>query len=84
MKKRFGVVKSYEEWCTPVLVENTLEILDSEIPRLKDKIRMVYLSFTTDPFMYKYDEVSNMSLLAIQKCNAAGIPCSVLTKGVLD
>lgn len=83
MAKRFGKAKSYEEWCTPKLVENALEILDKEIPRLKDKIKSVQLCFTTDPFMVGYDEVSNMSLQIIQKLNANGIKCVTLTKGIL-
>ena len=83
MKKRFGIINSYEEWCNPALVENTLELLDIEIPRYKDKIKMLHLCFTTDPFMYRYDEVQKMSLEAIKRVNAAGINCSVLTKGIL-
>lgn len=83
MKKRFGDIASYEEWCEPALVENTLEILDEEIPKFKSKIHMLHLCFTTDPFMYEYNEVGDMSLAAIKKLNAAGIPCSVLTKGIL-
>ena len=83
MAKRFGKVASYEEWLEPRLVSNTLEILDQEIPRLKDKIQSVQLCFTTDPFMYGYDEIKAMSLAAIQKLNAAGIKCTVLTKGLL-
>lgn len=82
-KKRFGTVKSYQEWCKPKLVSNTLEILDREIPRLKAKIKSVQLCFTTDPFMYGYDEVGDMSMSAIKKLNAAGIRCTVLTKGLL-
>lgn len=82
-KKRFGEVKSYEDWCEPALVENTLELLDAEIPKFKDKIKMLHLCFTTDPFMYEYPEVQEMSIAAIKKLNAAGIKCSVLTKGVL-
>lgn len=83
MAKRFGKVASYEEWLEPRLVSNTLEILDQEIPHLKDKIQSVQLCFTTDPFMYGYDEIKAMSLAAIQKLNAAGIKCTVLTKGLL-
>lgn len=82
-KKRFGMVKSYEEWLEPYLVSNTLEILDKEIPRLKDKIQSVQLCFTTDPFMYEYDEICEMSLAAIKKLNDAGIVCTTLTKGIL-
>lgn len=83
MKKRFGQVKSYEEWLTPYLVSNTLELLDKEIPRLRSKIDSVHLCFTTDPFMYEYDEIAEMSIAAIKKLNSAGIKCTVLTKGVL-
>ena len=39
LKKRFGQIKSYEQWIEPVLVSNTLELLDKEIPRLKEKIQ---------------------------------------------
>ncbi|MEW8994380.1 radical SAM protein [Clostridium sp.] len=83
MKKRFGVVKSYDEWCKPKLVENTLELLDNEIPRLKDKIKSVQLCFATDPFMYGYEKICQMAIDAIKKLNGANIKCSVLTKGVL-
>ena len=83
MAKRFGKVKTYEEWCEPSLVENALEILDKEIPKLKDKIESVHLCFTSDPFMYGYDEISEMSLAIIKKLNLHGIKCTVLTKGVL-
>jgi hypothetical protein len=57
MKKRFGQVKTYEDWLKPYLVSNTLEILDKEIPRLKGRINHVQLCFTTDSFMYGYDDV---------------------------
>lgn len=83
LKRRFGQVHSYEEWLRPRLVSNTLEILDKEIPRLKHKIKSVQLCFTTDPFMYGYDEICEMSVKAISKLNAAGIKCVVLTKGIL-
>ncbi|MGN0805327.1 MAG: radical SAM protein [Candidatus Coproplasma sp.] len=81
--KRFGKAKTYEEWCTPKLVENALEILDKEIPKLEDKIQSVQLCFTTDPFMYGYNEVTEMSLQIIKKLNEAGIKCTALTKGLL-
>ena len=83
MAKRFGKIKTYEEWCQPKLAENAIEILDKEIPKLKDKIKSVHLCFTTDPFMYGYDEVSNMSIEIIKKLNSEGIKCTVLTKGIL-
>lgn len=83
MKRRFGQVKSYEEWLEPYLVSNTLELLDRELPKLKDKIKSVQLCFTTDPFMYGYGEIAEMSLAAIERLNAARVKCTVLTKGVL-
>lgn len=82
-KKRFGNVTSYEDWCAPALVQNTLELLDHELPKFKNKIKTLHLCFTTDPFMYEYDEIQEMSIAAIQKANDAGVKCSVLTKGIL-
>ena len=82
MKKRFGQIKTYEQWIEPRLVSNTLDLLDDEIPRLKEKIKSVQLCFTTDPFMYGFDEVTQVSLAAIAKLNAAGIKCTTLTKGI--
>lgn len=83
LAKRFGKAKTYEDWVKPCLATNALEILDKEIPRLKSKIKSVHLCFTTDPFMYGYDEIGNMSLQILKKLNAAGIKCTVLTKGIL-
>ena len=54
LKKRFGQIKDYEQWLEPCLVSNTLELLDREIPRLRDKIQSVHLCFSTDPFMNSY------------------------------
>lgn len=82
-KKRFGQISSYEEWIQPSLVSNTLELLDKEIPKLKNKIKSVQLCFTTDPFMYEYEEIAKMSLAAIKKLNESRIKCTVLTKGIL-
>lgn len=83
MAKRFGKAKTYEEWCEPQLVENAIEILGKEIPKLKDKIKSVHLCFSTDPFMYGYDEVAQMSIAIIKKLNVSGIKCTALTKGIL-
>ena len=83
MAKRFGKVKTYEDWCEPKIVSNALEILDKEIPKLKDKITSVQLCFSTDPFMYGFDEVKDLSLNIIEKLNNADIKCTVLTKGLL-
>jgi len=49
----------------------------------KGKIQSVHLCFTTDPFMCGYEEIKTMSLTAIEKLNASGIKCTVLTKGLL-
>lgn len=83
LKKRFGQIKTYKEWIQPYLVSNTLELLNTELPKLKNKIKSVHLCFTTDPFMYHYDEIAEMSLNAIRLINSFDIPCTVLTKGLL-
>lgn len=82
MKKRCGVIKTYDEWIKPKIVSNALELLDKEIPKLKHKIKVVHLCFTTDPFMYKQPEITKLTLDIIAKLNANGIRCTVLTKGI--
>jgi len=82
MAKRFGKVKNYSEWIKPKIVKNALELLDKEIPKYKDQIRFVHLCFMTDPFMYKYPEVQELTLKIINKLNSNGIRCTVLTKGI--
>ncbi len=83
MAKRFGKIKSYEEWCDPKLVINAIEILQKEIPKMKEKINSVQLCFTTDPFMYGYPEVTELSIKIIRLLNDFGIKCTALTKGIL-
>ena len=81
MKKRCGIVKTYEEWCRPKIVSNALELLDAEIPRHKDKIKYVHMCFSTDPFMYDQPKITDLSLKIIDKLNENDIRCTVLTKG---
>lgn len=83
MAKRFGKVKTYEDWIEPKLVKNIDEILDKEIPKLKNKIDNVQLCFTTDPFMFNYDDICNASIHIIKKLNKNNIKCSALTKGII-
>jgi len=82
LKKRFGDIKSYEDWLEPRLVENYKEILLEELPKLKDKIDTLHLCFTTDPFMYGYPEITNASMEILSMIADQGIKASVLTKGV--
>lgn len=83
MAKRFGKVKSYKEWIHPQIVENTMQLLAKELPRFKDKINLLHLCFTTDPFMYGYEDICQLSMQVLQRANAHSIRCSVLTKGIL-
>jgi DNA repair photolyase len=83
MAKRFGHVKSYQEWLEPKLVSNAIELLDQELPKLKEKIKSVQLCFMTDPFMDSYPEVGEMSLKIINRINRDNIKCVILTKGTL-
>lgn len=82
MKKRCGVIKTYEEWCQPKIVSNALELLDKEIPKYKNRIKYVHMCFSTDPFMYEQEEIANLSLKIIDKLNTNEIRCTVLTKGI--
>lgn len=82
MKKRCGVINGYADWIKPKIVSNALELLDKEIPKLKNKIKVVHLCFTTDPFMYEQKEICDLSLKIIEKLNKNGIRCTVLTKGI--
>lgn len=82
MKKRCGIIKSYREWLQPKIVANALELLDKEIPKYKHKIKFVHLCFSTDPFMYKYPEVTDLTLKIIERLNKDNIRCVVLTKGI--
>lgn len=66
-----------------IWTKQKLDLLDKEIPRLRKKIKNVQLCFTTDPFMYGYGEVSEMTLAAIRKLNDSNIPCTILSKGIL-
>ena len=82
MAKRFGKIKTYEDWLSPFLVENSLELLDKEIPKYREKIDFVHLSFMTDPFMVGYPEIEKMTLKIIKKLNQNNIKVTVLTKGI--
>lgn len=82
MKKRCGVIKTYADWCQPKLVSNALELLDKEIPKYQSKIQSVHLCFSTDPFMYEQEQVSELSLQIIDRLNNNDIKCTVLTKGI--
>ncbi len=83
MAKRFGNVKTYNDWILPKLVSNALELLDVEIPKLKSKIKSVQLCFMTDPFMEQYPEVGEMTIKIIDRLNQDNIKAVILTKSVL-
>ncbi|MDI6816934.1 MAG: radical SAM protein [Actinomycetota bacterium] len=82
MKKRCGVIASYEDWVRPKIVENALELLDKELPRLKSKIMQVFMCFTTDPFMYEIEEVNHLTLQILQRFNKDKVKGILITKGV--
>lgn len=79
---RFKEVKDYKDWVTPKIVENAMELLEKEIPKHKAKIKFVEFCFSTDPFMYKYPEIGDLTLKIIERLNQDKIRAVVLTKGV--
>ncbi len=88
LARRTGRAKSYEDWCTPRLVDNALALLDAEIPRLRSRVESVHLSFTTDPFMYDanahapFGPMVELTTAMIRRLNDEGIRVTTLTKGV--
>lgn len=83
MAKHYGRAKDEADWRRPWLVENAVELLERELTRKRDRIDVVHLCLTTDPFMVGYPEVTSLSLAIIERLNAHGVRASVLTKGVL-
>jgi len=87
LAKRFGWIKDYDDWRVPRIAENALEILQKEIPKYREKIDFVHLSFMTDPFMYDHEtgelfpEVKELTLKIISLFNENGIRVTTLTKG---
>lgn len=82
MKKRCGVINSYDEWIQPKIVDNALQLLSAELPRLKDKINEVFLCFATDPFMHGVNEVSDLSLRILEVLSSWNIKAITVSKGV--
>lgn len=77
------LIRRFDEttWGEPAVVQNTFELLEKELPALRDEIKTVYLSFATDPFMVGFEPASIMSIALIRRINRENIPCTVLTKG---
>lgn len=86
--KVYGRVDTYETWCQPKLVAGAADLVRKELKRKRNPVDRVHLSFTTDPFMWDAStqspqrEIAAVSLEIIQAINEAGIPVTVLTKGV--
>jgi len=83
LKRRCGIIRDYQEWIKPKIVSNALDLLQAELPRYGNRINRVHLCFSTDPFMFGYPEVSDLSTRIIEELNNSDIRSIVLTKGVL-
>ncbi len=81
MKKRCGIIKTYQDWIKPKIVGNALELLDKELPRHKSKIKRVFLCFATDPFMYGQSEVEELTLKILRRLNRDEIKSILISKG---
>lgn len=91
MARGYGRAKDYADWCRPRIVANAEALLERELGRLEKRVAkglepkpgFVHLCLTTDPFMYRQNEISELSLRLIALVNSRGIAVSVLTKGLL-
>jgi DNA repair photolyase len=89
LSKRYGRTSDYDDWMHPRIVDNALNLLEKEIPKLGSKIKFVHLSFMTDPFMYDavnkrtYPWIEDLTLRIIRRLNEDDIKVTVLTKGLL-
>jgi len=81
MKKRCGVVRTYDDWIKPKIVGNALELLDAELPKLKHKIKQVFLCFATDPFMYQQNEIEELTLKILARLNQDNVESILISKG---
>jgi DNA repair photolyase len=82
MASRYGRVRDEADWRRPRLVENAVELLERQLTRKRDRVDVVHLCLTTDPFMVGHPEVTTLSLALIARLNAHGVLASVLTKGI--
>jgi DNA repair photolyase len=82
LARRHGRVEDIAAWRRPKLVSNALALLDKELKRRR-VVDSVHMSLTTDPFMFAHPEVGALTQQVIGRINDVGIPCSVLTKGLL-
>ncbi len=83
MAKHYGRAKDEADWRSPRLVENAVELLERQLTRKPDRLDVVHLCLTTDPFMVGHPEVTSLSLAVIERLNVHGVRASVLTKGLL-
>lgn len=85
LARRHGRTRNELEWRRPKVVANAVELLESELEKMKYRTRLerVQLCLTTDPFMVGHPEVASLSLALIERLNAHRVGASVLTKGLL-
>jgi DNA repair photolyase len=81
MAQSYNRVASYADWCQPKMVINAAELLTKELEHRKVKPDSIHLCLSTDPFMFGYPEVAELSLKLMDIINSHGIRCSILTKG---
>lgn len=83
MARSRGRVATYSDWCNPYLVANAEQLLKKELERMRIRPENIHLCLTTDPFMYGYPEVTELTLRLIEVINSYEISCSILTKGII-
>lgn len=82
MARHHGRARDEADWRHPRLVEHAMELLERQLSRTCDRIEVVHLCLTTDPFMVGYPAVASLSLAIIERLNAHGVRAAVLTQGI--
>ncbi len=82
IKQKHGAIKNYADWIKPKLVGNALDLLDTEMARLGNRLGRAYMCFATDLFMYGNPEVADLTLRIMARLNKNGVPVTALSKGV--
>lgn len=74
--------RTYEEWIDPKVVVNTIELLEQELPKKKNKIHRLWISNSTDSYQ-SIEEKIGLTRKILEKLIEHEVRFAVLTKSSL-